>query len=376
MPAENKRTMQERSPSKSPSSNSPPPKSSKMELSGVTEGQELGVSSRVEPVPGSSPDQMTDPLPHPAPPSISAAHIEEIVQSELGKHSQLDDQSRLIISLTVSIIAKINSNQTSLCPSASSPNLVALEQSVAQLSSGQNSLESQLSELSTKFENRFSQYDDDISKLKKHIGELEKTVSCLKQSNSSLQYSIDEVDQYERRDSLVFSGKCIPREVDNENTTDIILQVLRNTLFMDDLRKSDINVCHRLGGKRRDRKGNLIERPIICKFISRSVKREIKQTCLDLKPDLYANESLTNLRRDIFTKLRFVRKAYKFDSNVHIFTQLYTNDGKIMIKLQNNQKFMVTNPNNLYVFLNEFPEIKARYESINFTRQQSWVTKP
>ena len=71
--------------------------------------------------------------------------------------------------------------------------------------------------------------------------------------------------------------------MENEDITAVILQVLRNELLMDHLKRADINVCHRLGGKRRDRQGNDIERPIICKFMSRSVKREIKQTCLDTR---------------------------------------------------------------------------------------------
>ena len=232
----------------------------------------------------------------------------------------------------------------------------------------EESFESQLGALASKFENRFGEYDKKISELNNQISELKDTASKLTKTNTSLQYTIDDVEQYERRDSLVFSGKCIPKETDNEDTTSVILQVLRHVLFMHDIRRSDINVCHRLGGRRKDRKGNSLERPIICKFISRSVKREVKQSCLDLKPELYANESLTNIRREIFTKLRFVRKNYKIETNNELFPQLYTNDGKIMVKLQNKQKYMITNPHNLDAFLREFPNIKAMYESIQLSR--------
>ena len=293
--------------------------------------------------------------------------IEDLVQAELSKHSKLDEQSRLIISLTVSITAQYFSQPhlNKLSTIQSNP---VLEESVANIELKHSSLESDLKVLSNKFHSKCAAYDETISELNNQISELKQTATSLTKTNASLQYTIDEVEQYERRDSLVFSGKCIPKEQENENTTDIILQVLRQTLFMNELRRSDINVCHRLGARRKERRGYFIDRPIICKFISRSVKRDVKQSCLDLKPDLYANESLTNIRRDIYTKLRFVRKNYKIERNSELFPQLYTNDGKIMVKLQNKQKYMITNPLNLDVFLQEYPDIKAMYESVHLSR--------
>ena len=358
MPEELKRTSPDSSPTTSTSSDSPPTKSSKMELENKDTGPgSLELEKRLE-----SADAA--PSTPSAPPMAPDIQVEELVQAELGKHHQLDDQSRLIISLTVSITAKFL-NQHSIQNHINTTNSISkLEATIARVDTQQKTFEDKLSAMSTKFENRFTEYDKTIAKLNNHISDLQQTVSVLTKTNDTLQYHIDEVEQYERRDSLVFSGKALPKETDNENTTDIIIQVLRQTLFMDDLRRSDINVCHRLGGKRKDRRGNLVDRPIICKFMSRSVKRDIKQACLDLKPDLFANESLTNIRREIFTKLRFVRKNHKTETNSELFPQLYTNDGKIMIKLQNKQKYMVTNPLNLEVFLNEYPDIKNRYQKI------------
>ena len=365
MPAitDKKRNNPDSSPSKSPNSQNPT-KASKMDCSQGSECLAQGSSEC------SSDNSELSNNSLPAPPIVSSnPHIEELVEAELEKHSQLDQQSRLIISLTVSIAAKFFSPHSLTNSQTAHPNVPQIEDSVARIDLQQKTFENNLSELASKLENRFSDYDKTICDLNSQISDLKNTVSSLTKTNASLQYSIDDVDQYERRDTLVFSGKCIPKEVDDENSTDVIIKVLRQVLFMHDLTRSDINVCHRLGGKRKDSRGNFIDRPIICKFISRTVKREIKQSCLDLKPDLYANESLTNIRREIFTKLRFVRKQYKAETKSEIFTQLYTNDGKIMVKLQNKQKYTVTNPHNLDVFLKEYPDIKARYENINLRRQ-------
>ena len=257
----------------------------------------------------------------PTSPQDSAQQIEDLVQSELSKHSQLDDQSRLIIKLTVSITAQIlstHSHQNSPTTITNSPQ----DETIARIDQQHNKFETELNKLSDQLQNKFSENDQSISELKSQITQLNDKVSALTHTNSSLQYSIDDVDQYERRDTLVFSGKSIPKEIEHENTSDVIIKVLRQTLFMNNISRSDINVCHRLGGRRRDSKGNPIERPIICKFISRTVKREIKQSCLDLKPDLYANESLTNIRREIFTKLRFVRKSYREETRSELFPLL------------------------------------------------------
>ena len=186
---------------------------------------------------------------------------------------------------------------------------------------------------------------------------LQNTVSSLQSDIETQKYETDAIDQYERRDSLIFSGDSVPRERSGENVTEIVPKLLREELFIT-LRPGDISVCHRLGKKKPQ--GN---RPIICKFISRSVKSDIMQRCLELKPTLFANESLTNMRREIFTRLRFTRR--KLINTPFHFSQLYTNDGKIMMKLkEKDEKFMITNPVNLESFLDKFPHIKAVHSSI------------
>ena len=69
------------------------------------------------------------------------------------------------------------------------------------------------------------------------------------------------------------------------------------------------------------------------------------------------------MRSEIFTRLRFTRR--KLINTPFHFSQLYTNDGKIMMKLkEKDEKFVITNPVNLESFLDKFSHIKAVHSSI------------
>lgn len=58
----------------------------------------------------------------------------------------------------------------------------------------------------------------------------------------------------------------------------------------------DVNVALRLGAKK---KQNII-RPIIVKLHSRQKKSEIINACIQVKPNIYVNESLTPKRTSLF----------------------------------------------------------------------------
>ena len=292
--------------------------------------------------------------------------INDILQTELGSLTDLDNQNKILISMNVKITAKIlsilNSHHHNCC--GSEKNLESLTAKIAKLetqcSSNKKTISAQndhLKNLDSQLKKSDQENKTQISDLKNIVAELQNTVSSLQSDIQTQKYETDAIDQYERRDSLIFSGDSVPRERSGENVTDIVLQFLREELFVN-LRPGDISVCHRLGMKKPQ--GN---RPIICKFISRSVKSDIKQRCLELRPTLFANESLTPMRREIFTRLRFTRRKL-INTPLH-FSQLYTNDGKIMIKLkEKDDKFMITNPVNLESFLDKFPQIKSVHSSI------------
>ena len=108
MPSDNKRNNPDSSPSKSPSTDQP----SKAAKMASNESAEL-LTQSVPSSPASLPGKMSG-MPDSALLSPTTDTIEELVQSELGKHKQLDENSRLIVQLTVSITARLMNNPTLL----------------------------------------------------------------------------------------------------------------------------------------------------------------------------------------------------------------------------------------------------------------------
>lgn len=185
------------------------------------------------------------------------------------------------------------------------------------------------------------------------IAYLESKVSDLEQQVLGLQDTIDDVDQYERRDTVIISGPSLPDETTHENPTDLIVNTLKQKLHTN-MTHSDINVAHRLGPKQQDKK-----RPIIVKFHNRAKKYELVQACITVKPQLYINESLTPKRRSLYSMVRKIRAQHK-----HLFQQCYTSDGRIIVKLKNStSKIIITSEQNLASFLDKHPIFKSAADS-------------
>lgn len=137
--------------------------------------------------------------------------------------------------------------------------------------------------------------DEKIEKLPDRVNSLEDTVS-------KLENQLDDVEQYERRDTIIISGPVLPKEQNHENPTDLVVKAIKDNLHIN-LNHADINVAHRLGSKTQNK-----ERPVIVKLLNRSKKSEIMEACVKVKPSLYVNESLTPKRRNIFNTVWATRK--------------------------------------------------------------------
>ena len=64
--------------------------------------------------------------------------------------------------------------------------------------------------------------------------------------------------------------------------------------------------------------------------MTRNLKHDLVGACVQLKPKLYINESLTPKRRNLLNTVLTIRKDHKAK-----FQQCYTKDGTIMVKLKN-----------------------------------------
>ena len=185
------------------------------------------------------------------------------------------------------------------------------------------------------------------------ITSLENRMSSLESHVKSIHHHLDDVDQYERRDTVIISGNDLPEETATEAAAEVALTTLNRTLDLN-LNMADINVAHRLGRK------NNRKRPIIIKLHSRTKKSLIIKRCISKRPQLYVNESLTPSRRRIYSKLLVIRK-----NNPGLIQQLHTNDGNIFIRIQGAEdKFQFTNEESLFRILENFPILFGAYSSL------------
>ena len=101
--------------------------------------------------------------------------------------------------------------------------------------------------------------------------------------------------------------------------------------------------------------------------MSRSKKAQITRARLSLPkansnaPSLYVNESLTPVRRTMFYQMRQLRKKHR-----DAFKQLYTQDGKIIVKLAatEDRKYGITNKDELLKFLEVSPVLADTYNDL------------
>ena len=181
-----------------------------------------------------------------------------------------------------------------------------------------------------------------------YIMQLQKQVTTLENKVTNLENHIDDISQYERRDTIILSGPALPQMINNENSALVAANAIKDSLKIN-FSPDDVNVAHRIGNK------SAQNRPMIVKLYSRQKKDDIMTACLTVKPKLYINESLTPKRLELFKVIWNIRKNKR-----DLFQQLYTKDGKICIKLKcSNQKHIITNETMLESFLNKFPILKT-----------------
>ena len=116
--------------------------------------------------------------------------------------------------------------------------------------------------------------DSEITTMQDEIVELKSKVQ-------ELETSIDAVDQYERRDTIIFSGPLVPDETRQENTTNLICKVVKDNLKIN-ISEKEINIAHRLGPVNSQK-----TRPVIVKLGNRSLKHDLVGAYIQLKPGLF-----------------------------------------------------------------------------------------
>ena len=140
--------------------------------------------------------------------------------------------------------------------------------------------------------------DETISEFKGRVDRLEDEVETLK-------LKLDESDQYNRRETIVFSGE-IPPETPNENTKEKVLKLLDEQADLK-IDPREISTAHRIGNTSSTGTGS---RKIVVKFCRRDVVEEVFSACRSKKPSFYANCSLTPTRGKIFYAVRKLKTSH------------------------------------------------------------------
>lgn len=204
-----------------------------------------------------------------------------------------------------------------------------------------------------------TQLSEKIVNLHKEITEKDKLINCLQSEVTTLTSRVDnlernqdDLEQYERRDTVILSGASLPPETAQENTTNVVTETIKEHLKIN-IKETDISVSHRLGKQKQQQ-----NRPIIVKLVNRSLKQDLVGACIQLRPQLFVNESLTPKRRVLLNKVLAIRKEHK-----HKFQQCHTRDGRIVIKLKNStHKHTITDEKQLVSFLEKYPLMMDTYQ--------------
>ena len=185
------------------------------------------------------------------------------------------------------------------------------------------------------FEHQFSTMMDGIKKqlldftreYDQKFTELKNELSVVKKQVASLEDKIDENEAYERRDTLILSGKAVPPCSNNEDCMAVVSKVLTDHLHYV-VTPSDISTLHRLG--KRPASQGPDNRSIIIKFCRRSSKLDLLASARRVRPaNLFLNESLTPQRQNIAYALRKAKREFPT-----IISGTSSIDGKVFVWLK------------------------------------------
>ena len=166
----------------------------------------------------------------------------------------------------------------------------------------------------------FEEYQKDKKEKEEKINNLEKKVSEMSSKIENLNKSIDDQEQYSRRNCLLIHGIS---ESDGENTDDIVINTVQDNMKIT-VSINDIDRTHRIGKKVAGK-----TRPIIVKLARYNMRSKIFLNKKRLKgKKISITESLTAKRMKILNEAR-----EKIG-----FTSVWTSDGKILYKCPTDSK--------------------------------------
>ncbi|KOB64057.1 Uncharacterized protein OBRU01_22687 [Operophtera brumata] len=166
---------------------------------------------------------------------------------------------------------------------------------------------------------------------------------------------VDELDSYNRKDALLFSG--IP-ESDNEDCTAAVLSVTNSVMKINDLTQNSIRLCHRLGSRKPTGC-----RPILVRFHDIRMRNTVWNEKKSLRTSTTViHEFLTRSRQTIFA---VARRHFGIKN-------CWTRDGVIFVKIPNNDRRRIGT-------MEELDQLKENHPAVILmtpTDKQQSVGKP
>lgn len=199
----------------------------------------------------------------------------------------------------------------------------------------------------TKLDNKYKEITD---LLEEKRDELAQTTHKHEETLYRIECSLDETQQYLRRDCLEVTG--VPMRA-QDNPNQIVKEI--GSLIGVEIDDSDIAIAHKLPNTRK------VKNRLIVKFLRREKREEVYKKRKNLvgknsshlplvaesnnseNSKIYINESLTNYRKRLFGRI----KEYKRANNVKY---LWTSNGKIMLKMND------MSPTQVFVTHEEFED--------------------
>ncbi|KAB0802302.1 hypothetical protein PPYR_04488 [Photinus pyralis] len=183
-------------------------------------------------------------------------------------------------------------------------------------------MEKQTANILNSIDIKFNEFYESLKELKSDLSKTISRVDCAEEK-------LDDLEQYVRRNNLRIFGV---KEAVGEDTDQIVIALIKNKLNID-ISLNDLERSHRVGPK-----VSQFARPIIVKFCSYRKRAEVfGNKKLLKKTGFVIREDLTKRR------YKLVQSAQeKYGKN-----NVWTADGKIVIKKSDNTVSYISNANNL-----------------------------
>ena len=187
-----------------------------------------------------------------------------------------------------------------------------------------------------------------------------------------MEHKQDATDAYERRDSVIISGS-LPQHVPEENTANLVIDLIRRKFPNVQCEAHDISVSHRVPSRRKEN-GRPKSMNIYVKFVRRDLKKRLiaasrEQAKTRAADKIFVNESLTPQRSAIFHALKDMKKknpdkirgVTSLEGKIHCFTPREGEDSAAARprdaaahRPRNDRRHIIITREDLQTFCNDF----------------------